>query len=370
MSASPPSEPDPRARIRALAQECGFVDAGVVHQDFRRDQQHLQTWLARGFHGSMAYMARDPALRTEPARLRPGTLSVISVAMPCLGDSVERARALLGEGERAYIARYALGRDYHRPLRARLLRLGRRIAEEIVPHGYRVLADSAPALEKAMARNAGLGSLGKHTLLLRRRAGSFFLLGEIYTDLPLPADPPAERDLCGACEACRTICPTAAIVAPYQLDARRCISYLTIENREGIPLELRALIGNRIFGCDDCQLVCPWNRYAQVVADPDFAPRHGLDQVRLLDLFAWDEATWLARTEGMALRRATWRGWRRNLAVALGNAPPSPAIIAALGSRLDEADAMLREHYQWALARQLSRADSPWAQKTTCVAQP
>jgi Uncharacterized Fe-S protein len=357
----PQPEVDLRARIRALALTCGFVDAGIVHQDFAQDREHLDAWLARGFHGSMAYMARDPALRSEPARLRPGTLSVISVVMPCLAESVERANAVLAQRDQAYIARYALGRDYHRPLRARLLRLGRRIAEEIVPHGYRVLADSAPALEKAMARNAGLGSIGKHTLLLRRRGGSFFLLGEIYTDLPLPTDPPQARDLCGACSACRTVCPTEAIIAPYQLDARRCISYLTIENRDGIPRELRAAIGNRIFGCDDCQLVCPWNRYATVCTDADFAPRHGLDRARLLDLFDWDEATWLARTEGMALRRATWRGWRRNLAVALGNAPPSQEIITALAACADEPDAMLREHYHWALERQISRRDNPTA---------
>ncbi|MFP5306571.1 MAG: tRNA epoxyqueuosine(34) reductase QueG, partial [Gammaproteobacteria bacterium] len=291
--------PIPLEQLPALiphwARELGFSDAGISTRDLGADLAHLRDWLAQGRHGGMGYMQRDPALRSEPERLRPGTLSVISARMPYPGAGPE-AMALLDDGERAYIARYALGRDYHRVLRARLLKLGRRIEQAVGAHGYRVLCDSAPALEKALAREAGLGWIGKHTLLLHRDAGSFFLLGEIYTDLPLPdAQTATVDDACGRCRACIRICPTQAIVAPYQLDARRCISYLTIEHHGAIPEDLRPLIGNRIFGCDDCQIVCPWNRYAQRSDEPDFAPRHGLDAPRLVDLFSWDESEWLQR---------------------------------------------------------------------------
>jgi len=345
--------PIPLEQLPALiphwARELGFSDAGISTRDLGADLAHLRDWLAQARHGGMAYMQRDPALRSEPERLRPGTLSVISARMPYPGAGPE-AMALLEDGERAYIARYALGRDYHRVLRARLLKLGRRIEQAVGAHGYRVLCDSAPALEKALARNARLGWIGKNTLLLHREAGSLFLLGEIYCDLPLAAEPqPAPRNHCGSCTACIDVCPTHAIVGPYRLDARRCISYLTIEQRGPIPPEFRRAIGNRIFGCDDCQLVCPWNKYAQRSGEKDFAVRHGLDRARLVDLFAWDEATWLAKTEGMALRRATYRGWLRNLAVALGNAPASPEVVAALEARAGHADAMVREHVAWAL---------------------
>jgi epoxyqueuosine reductase len=339
------------ALIPQWARELGFSDAGISTRDLGADLAHLRGWLAHGRHGGMAYMQRDPALRSEPARLRPGTLSVISARMPYPSAGPE-AMALLEDGERAYIARYALGRDYHRVLRARLLKLGRRIEQAVGAHGYRVLCDSAPALEKALARDAGLGWIGKHTLLLHRDAGSFFLLGEIYTDLPLPdAQTAAVDDACGRCRACIRICPTQAIVAPYQLDARRCISYLTIEHHGAIPEDLRPLIGNRIFGCDDCQIVCPWNRYAQRSDEPDFAPRHGLDAPRLVDLFSWDESEWLQRTEGMALRRTGYARWLRNLAVALGNAPTSPEVVAALRARAAYPDKIVREHVAWALAR-------------------
>ena len=337
-------------RLRAWAAELGFADAGVAALRLDADAAHLADWLARGFHGELRYMARDTGLRTAPARLRPGTVTVISARMDCTPAAVPAAE-VLADRTRGYIARYALGRDYHRTLRQRLKRLAARLQRELGPFGYRVLADSAPVLEKALARNARLGWIGKNTLLLNRTAGSQFLLGEIYCDLPLAAEPQAApRNHCGSCRACIDVCPTQAIVGPYQLDARRCISYLTIEQRGPIPVEFRRAIGNRIFGCDDCQLACPWNKYAQRSLEQDFAVRHGLDQARLVELFAWDEPTWLARTEGMALRRATYRGWLRNLAVALGNAPTSPEIVAALGARAQDPDEMVREHVAWALA--------------------
>jgi len=345
------------ADLRRWALELGFADLGVAHLDLGADLDHLQRWLARGDHGGMAYMARDPSQRAEPQRLRPGTLSVLSVRMDYRIGELDDARQQLADTNAAYIARYALGRDYHRTMRSRLLKLGQRVEAAIGPHGYRVLTDSAPALEKALGRNARLGWIGKNTLLMNRHAGSLFFLGEIYTDLLLPpsaADPVPE--LCGSCSACLDVCPTQAFTAPYQLDARRCISYLTIEHHGAIPLELRAGIGNRIFGCDDCQLVCPWNRYARLSTEPDFAPRHALDSARLIDLFAWTEAQWLAMTEGMALRRAGYPRWRRNLAIALGNAPYSAAVIDALRARADDDDDIVREHVSWALQQQQQRA--------------
>ncbi len=344
--------PLPISDLRLMAREMGFADVGVAHLQLGEDIQHLQNWLDQGRHGGMAYMARHPEARAQPALLRPGTLSVISLRMD-YGAEITSSRALLSDGEGAYIARYALGRDYHRTLRQRLLKLGARLEAAIGPHGYRVFADSAPILEKALGRNAHLGWIGKNTLLLNRN-GSLFFLGEIYTDLLLPLTEGAVADDCGRCNACLKICPTQAFTGPYQLDARRCISYLTIEHHGPIPPQLRPLIGNRIFGCDDCQLVCPWNRYARRSAEADFAPRHGLDAPRLIDLFAWSETQWLARTEGMALRRAGYPRWLRNLAVALGNAPRSQAAIAALRARADDDDAIVREHVAWALERQVA----------------
>lgn len=341
-------------RIKAWARELGFADAGIAELQLDEDLVHLRRWLHEGRHGGMEFMCRDLHLREHPAQLRPGTLSVISARLD-YRPHAESAEIVLNDGERAYISRYALGRDYHRLMRARLLKLGARIEAEVGAHGYRVLTDSAPALEKALARNARLGWIGKNTLLLNRSAGSWFFLGEIYTDLPLAPDAaPLADELCGSCNACIRICPTQAITAPYQLDARRCISYLTIEHHGAIPLELRPLMGNRIFGCDDCQLVCPWNRYARLSVEADFTPRHGLDSAQLIDLFAWDETEWLRRTEGMALRRAGYARWLRNLAVALGNAPRSEVAAEALRSRLEHADEMVREHVGWALQRQLS----------------
>ena len=344
------------ARIRAWAQELGFADAGIAELTLDEDLAHLRRWLDEGRHGGMEFMRRDLGLREHPARLRPGTLSVISARLDYRPEA-EAAEAVLRNGEQAYISRYALGRDYHKLMRGRLLKLGARIEAEVGPHGYRVLTDSAPALEKALARNARLGWIGKNTLLLNPAAGSWFFLGEIYTDLPLtPEERPVVAEQCGRCSACIRICPTQAITAPYKLDARRCISYLTIEHHGPIPEELRPMMGNRIFGCDDCQLVCPWNRYAKTTVEPDFAPRHGLDSPGLLELFAWDEAEWLRRTVGMALRRVGYPRWLRNLAVAIGNAPPSGAAVAALQSRLEYPDEVVREHVSWALRRQTAQA--------------
>jgi epoxyqueuosine reductase len=351
---STPAAPDSEV-IKAWALELGFADAAVARPGLEADLTQLNRWLDDGFHGSMAYMAQQPERRIRPAALHPGTLSVISLRMDYLPDAADAGR-ILADGERAYIARYALGRDYHKLLRSRLKKLGARIATEIAPHGFRVFTDSAPVLEKAIARNAGLGWIGKNTLLLNRNAGSWFLLGEIYTDLPLaPTGREEAVSHCGSCTACIDICPTQAIVGPQRLDARRCISYLTIENRDSIPVEFRTAIGNRIFGCDDCQLVCPWNRYARRSVEADFQPRHGLDAAGLAELFSWSEEEWLKRTEGMALRRAGWRGWLRNIAVALGNAPETSGIRSALAARADHDDAMVREHIEWARERQAAK---------------
>jgi len=308
----------------------------------------LEAWLASGFHGEMDYMARHGMKRARPAELVPGTLRVIGLRMN-YWPQADEPQAALADGRRAYVSRYALGRDYHKVMRARLQKLAERIAEE-APHGFRVFVDSAPVLEVALASKAGLGWRGKHTLLLDRSAGSFFFLGEIFTDLPLPVDPPVSEH-CGSCRACLDACPTGAIVAPYQVDARRCISYLTIELKGAIPEELRPLVGNRIYGCDDCQLVCPWNRFAQLSAESDFAPRHGLDRAGLVELFAWTEAEFLARTAGSPIHRIGFERWLRNLAVALGNAPSAPDVVAALEARRDDPSALVREHVAWALAR-------------------
>ncbi len=344
---------DPAALARAIkawAAELGFQQAGIAAISLDGDAAHLRDWLGKGQHGEMEYMARHAALRADPAALLPGTLRVVSVRMDYGTGDDAAAWATLADGERAYVARYALGRDYHKLLRNRLQRLADRIAAEAGPFGYRAFVDSAPVLERALARDAGLGWIGKHSCLINRSAGSWFFLGELYTDLPLPPDEPASAH-CGTCTRCLEVCPTGAIVAPYRVDARRCISYLTIELRGAIPEDLRPLIGNRIFGCDDCQLACPWNKFAVRHAQPDFEPRHRLDEATLAELFAWDEDEFLRRTEGSAIRRTGHAGWLRNIAVALGNAPTSPAVLAALASRRDDPDPMVREHVGWALAR-------------------
>lgn len=346
------------ARIKTWAGELGFADAGIADLTLTDDVVHLQKWLEDGMHGDMNFMQRNQVLREHPAQLLPGTLSVISARLD-YRPHAEAAERVLKDSEKAYISRYALGRDYHRLMRSRLLKLAKRIEDEIGPHGYRVFTDSAPALEKALARNARLGWIGKNTLLLNRNAGSWFFLGEIYTDLLLPPDDaPSPANECGRCNACIKICPTQAILGPYRLDARRCISYLTIEHHGSIPLDLRPLIGNRIFGCDDCQLVCPWNRYAKTTVEPDFAPRHRLDQSTLIELFSWSEDEWLTKTEGMALRRTGYSRWLRNLAVAMGNASKSALTRDALITRLTHEDEIVREHVQWALERQNNSADA------------
>ncbi|MEO6171114.1 MAG: tRNA epoxyqueuosine(34) reductase QueG [Lysobacter sp.] len=337
-------------RIRALAAEAGFQRCGISGIELGADEIHLRDWLAQGLYGSMEWMARHGDLRSRPAELVPGTLRVVSVGLDYGRRDDTEAWQTLDDGERAYVARYALGRDYHKLMRQRLQRLADRIAELVGPFGHRVFVDSAPVLERALARNAGLGWIGKHTCLIDRDGGSWFFLGEIYLDLPLPVDVPATAH-CGTCSRCIDVCPTQAITAPYRLDARRCISYLTIENDGPIPLEFRIPIGNRIFGCDDCQLVCPWNKFAKRSDEPDFRARNKLDEASLAELFAWTEAEFLQRTEGSAIRRSGYRRWLRNIAVALGNAPRSAAVLAALEARRDIEDEMVREHVAWALRR-------------------
>ena len=439
--------------IRRWAAELGFQQVGIADLDLAEQAPHLRRWLERGFHGEMGYMARNLEKRLHPAQLEAGTCSVICARMNYLPEGAD-GKAALADGRRAYLARYALGRDYHKLMRRRLARLARRIdqAARQVDARFRAFADSAPVLEKALAEKAGLGWMGKHTLLIHPDAGSWFFLGEIYTNLKLPSTGPAEADRCGSCKACMTVCPTGAIVGPKQLDARRCISYLTIEHKSAIPEELRPLIGNRIFGCDDCQLHCPWNRQAPTTEEEAFQPRRlpprqagqtrsipanglslapslhqepagprkpgssqmadaavreaeglppsvrqwdakasephsatalglprrrgtmasdakasephtatalarGFDKASLLELFAWDEAAFLRNTEGSAIRRIGYQRWQRNLAVALGNGPASPAAITALREQLPQASALVREHIEWAL-RQLTSKDA------------
>jgi len=353
--------------IKAWGRELGFAEIGISDTDLSGDEARLLAWLDAGRHGEMDYMARHGARRARPAELFSGTLRVISARLDYLPEAKD-STATLNDSSKAYLSRYALGRDYHKVLRGRLKSLAQRIATAVGEFRYRVFADSAPVLEVALAAKSGLGWRGKHTLLLTRDAGSFFFLGEIYTDLPLPVTPPVSEH-CGSCHACIDACPTGAIVAPYQLDARRCISYLTIELKGSIPEELRPLIGNRVYGCDDCQLVCPWNRYARPSPLPDFAVRNGLDDADLSTLFAWTEAEFEQRTCGSAIRRIGYECWSRNLAVGLGNAPYSEAIFAALAARRDDPSALVREHVAWALARHEKRIAMLGTSKVPTTAQ-
>jgi epoxyqueuosine reductase len=341
------------ADLQRWSAELGFQRLGIAKIELAGDEAHFLDWLRAGFNGTMGYMSRHGLKRTRPAALVPGTVSCISVRMNYWPSGAADAEATLADGNLAYVSRYALGRDYHKLMRNRLQSLCDRIQESVGPFGHRVFTDSAPVLEKALARNAGLGWIGKHTNLIDRDAGSYFFLGEIYLDLELPLDTQATAH-CGSCNACLPACPTGAIVAPYRLDARRCISYLTIELQGSIPVEFRRAIGNRIYGCDDCQLVCPWNKFARPTAESDFAPRHGLDSARLTDLFSWSEAEFLERTRGSAIRRIGHERWLRNIAVALGNAAVSPAILAALRAREHDASSVVREHVRWALAQHAS----------------
>jgi epoxyqueuosine reductase len=346
------------ARIKDWGRELGFAAVRIVSPELRDAETGLFAWLQAGCHGEMDYMARHGAKRARPGELLPGTRAVIIARMNYLPDAANAAENL-GDGRRAYISRYALGRDYHKLLRARLQTLAARLVAEIGPRGQRVFVDSAPVMEVELATQAGLGWRGKHTLLLDRDAGSWFFLGEIFTDLPLPPDPPV-TDHCGSCRACLDACPTGALTAPYQLDARRCISYLTIELKGAIPEQLRPAIGNRIYGCDDCQLCCPWNRFAPQSGERDWVPRHGLDTATLVELFSWSKSVFAERLAGSAIHRIGHERWLRNLAVALGNAPTSPDIVAALEARRDDESELVREHVQWALARHRARsADLP-----------
>ncbi len=353
--------PDAKLDLQPLATDIkhwgralGFQQIGISDIHLEEHEAHLLNWLAAGFHGELDYMARHGTRRSRPAELRPGTLRVIAARMDYLPPGAADPWAVLENPTLAYVSRYALGRDYHKVLRGRLQQLARRIEAVIGPFGYRAFADSAPVLEKALAQQAGLGWIGKHSNLLNRQAGSWFFLGELYVDLALPVDAPASAH-CGSCRACLDACPTQAIVAPYQVDARRCISYLTIELHGPIPAEFRHALGNRIYGCDDCQLVCPWNRYAHPTPEADFLPRHGLDATALLELFAWHEAEFLTRTEGSAIRRIGHERWLRNIAVALGNAPHSMAVVTALAARREHPSELVREHVDWALTEQRAR---------------
>jgi len=341
------------ADIRHWGADLGFAKLGVGTIDLADDEAHFGEWLAAGFHGEMSYMSRHGLKRTGPQQLVPGTVSCISVRMDYWPAAAAAPESVLTDREAAYVSRYALGRDYHKLMRHRLQRLCDRIEATVGPFGHRVFTDSAPVLEKALARNAGLGWIGKHTNLIDRDAGSYFFLGEIYLDLELPVDAPSSAH-CGTCSACLPACPTGAILAPYRLDARRCISYLTIELSGSIPTEFRRAIGNRIYGCDDCQLACPWNKFARPTREADFAPRHGLDHAGLIELFSWSESEFQEKTRGSAIRRIGYSRWLRNLAVALGNAATSPEVIAALEARVQYPSALVREHVQWALAQHAS----------------
>jgi epoxyqueuosine reductase len=348
-----------RPELLSLARRHGFDDIGVAGVELPEDEAWMLRWLELGRHGEMHYMQRHGTLRSRPAQLQPGALRALSLRMDYWPGAARDAAEVLADPTAGYVSRYALGRDYHRVMRPALARFAAELATITAEHEHRVFVDSAPLLEKALARNAGLGWIGKHTNLINRSAGSWFFLGEVLTDLPLPIDAPATAH-CGSCSACIPACPTGAIVAPYQLDARLCISYLTIELDGPIPEELRALIGNRIYGCDDCQLVCPWNKFARAASHPDFHVRHGLDSPRLTELMRWSREDFAVRMAGSAIHRIGYERFLRNVAVALGNGPPSAQSISALEDRIADASALLREHIEWALRR--LRSGAPRAQ--------
>ena len=353
-------------QIRDWAAQLGFQQAGISALDLDHQHiQHLDRWLDDGFHGDMAYMATRRDLRAEPQTLVPGATRIISLRMDYLVGDTQPVK-LLKEPGKAYLSRYALGRDYHKLIRKRLQKLADQITAAAsalqTEHQYRVFVDSAPVLERAYANQSGLGWIGKNTMLLNRTAGSWFFIAELFTDLPLPIDPPEQKNHCGSCTACLDICPTDAFTNPYQLDARRCISYLTIESKAPIPVELRSKMGNRIFGCDDCQLICPWNRFAKTTSETDFSPRHQLDNITLIQLFEWDEQQFLKNTEGSPIRRAGYQSWLRNIAVALGNLLASNAseqdkqqTIHALKVRQNCDSELVREHIEWALQQRASQ---------------
>jgi epoxyqueuosine reductase len=339
--------------VKQWGRELGFQQVGIADIDVGEHAAHLREWLRQNYHGEMSYMERHANLRSRPQELVPGTLRVISLRMDYLPGDTAMVQVLQNPAQ-AYLSRYALGRDYHKLIRRRLQQLADQIQQYIGNFGYRAFVDSAPVLERALAENAGLGWIGKNTMLINKRAGSWFFLGELFTDLPLPVDAKADPH-CGTCTACLEVCPTGAFAGPQQLDARKCISYLTIELRSAIPETLRPLIGNRVFGCDDCQLCCPWNKFATPTGEQDFSPRHRLDQAQLVDLFLWSEEEFLRNTEGSAIRRIGYECWLRNIAVGLGNAPTTPALVSALQTRVNAESALVREHVRWALARHADR---------------
>jgi len=344
--------------IKSWGRTLGFQQIGITDINLEEAETRLLDWLGNHYHGEMHYMHRHGTKRSQPAELVPGTLRVISARMDYWHDSTAQCENVLADNHLGYISRYALGRDYHKLLRKRLQQLAQQIENKIGEFGYRVFTDSAPVLEKPLAEKAGLGWIGKHSNLIEEQTGSWFFIGEMYTDLPLPTDAPAKNH-CGTCRSCIDACPTKAIVAPYTVDARLCISYLTIELKGSIPVELRTLMGNRIYGCDDCQLVCPWNRFATATHEQDFFARNNLDSATLIDLFAWTEQEFMTRTEGSAIRRIGHQSWLRNIAVALGNATPTEAINAALIARLQHSSALVREHVQWALQQQAEHPARP-----------
>jgi len=345
-----PSSLESLARdVKRWGAELGFQQVGIADCELGAAEARLLDWVGKGFHGEMEYMERHGVKRARPAELVPGTVRVIAARMNC-NPPARAAEEVMADGSKAFIARYTLGRDYHKIMRGKLQKLANRIGQEVGSFRYRVFTDSAPVMEVEIAEKAGLGWRGKHTLLLNREAGSFFVLGEIYTDLPLPTDSAPENH-CGTCQKCMDVCPTGAIVGPYQLDARRCIAYLTVELKGSIPEELRPLIGNRVYGCDDCQLVCPWNKYSQTTTEPDFAVRNGLDDATLVELFGWSEEEFEKRLAGSAIHRIGYERWLRNLAVGLGNAPWSAAVVDALNGRAEHLSTLVREHVGWALGR-------------------
>lgn len=346
--------------IKAWGAELGFAQVGITDVDLGKHGDRLQAWLKKQYHGEMGYMADHGDKRYRPDNLVPGTLRIITVRMDYMAPDVQTLEVLHNPNQ-AYISRYALGRDYHKLMRKRLTQLGKKIQEAIdeleLSVNYRAFVDSAPVLERGLAQKSGQGWIGKNSMLINPKAGSYFFLGELFTDLPLPLDAPYDDMNCGSCTACITECPTDAIVDNHVVDGRKCISYLTIELKDAIPIELRSKIGNRIFGCDDCQLCCPWNKFTQTSQEKDFTPRHQLDTATLLELFAWDEATFLSKTEGTPIRRAGHERWLRNIAVALGNAPFNENIVSALNEKLSTDSELIKEHVHWALTQLENKRD-------------
>ncbi|MFC3151953.1 tRNA epoxyqueuosine(34) reductase QueG [Litoribrevibacter euphylliae] len=338
-------------QIKDLGAKLGFQDVRITSTDVSQHSERLKSWLDQKLHGEMAWMENHRELRAHPEQLHEGTLRVISVRLDYMQNQ-HQALEILEDTNKAYVSRYALGRDYHKLMRKRLTQLGKDISELAEHHGFRAFVDSAPVLERGIAENAGMGWIGKNTMLINAKAGSYFFLGELFTNLPLPVDPPQESMHCGSCTSCLDLCPTNAFVAPHILDARKCISYLTIEYDGVIDESLRPLMGNRIYGCDDCQMVCPWNKFTQESDEQDFSPRHQLDDISLLELFQWTEAEFLKNTEGSPIRRAGYEKWQRNIAIALGNAPASTEIIKLLTKQLPAASEMVAAHIQWAIEQQ------------------